>query len=158
MPVPRSLENRPCYENRIMGINPFLAWHWLCPSHACPLQGEKEVTSPLPFPSSPHPQEATVAIALSDARGCGGAKAEHLAACLRISKMCPEHLYSGIRTIWSGSYHRDEFMPVFIFSGIFWCPYSVKVFMSVIFPALRKILVDRCVIQTVNWGLLPCTQ
>lgn len=118
-------------------------------------KGRRKSHSPSLFhPILTHKQQG-VATALSDARGCGGAKAEHLTACLRTSRMCPGHLCSGIRRIWSGAYHRDEFIPIFIFSSIFWCLYSVRFFMSVIFPALRKILVDQCVIWTVNQVCSP---
>lgn len=150
------MENRLCHENRTMGTDPFLVWHWLCPRHACPLQGEKKVPFSLSFPSSPHPQEAGWCHCIIWWQGMWWGKSLQLALGREkcVQSICTPALGE------CGQVQTTEinFLPVFIISSIIWCPYSVRLFMSVIFPALGKILVDQCVIRRVNWGLLPCTQ
>lgn len=119
-----------------MGTDPFLAWRWLCPRHACPLQGEKKVPFSLSFPSSPHPQEAGWCHCIIWWQGMWWGKSLQLALGREkcVQSICTPALGE------CGQVQTTEmnFLPVFIISSIIWCPYSVRLFMSVIFPALGE--------------------
>lgn len=90
---------------------------------------------PFPFPSYPHTWEAGCSSRVIWCWRCGEGKAEHLNNLPWDIKNHPKPLCSGIRRIWSGLFRRGEFMPIFIFSGIFWCPCSVRCFYVCYFPS-----------------------